>query len=105
MPSEYVEWLSTPGYCAGVFSGPSDSSTGNVTGSLPDGFTSPNSRSLTTWPSSWPGNHVSSTPGTDDSHGMVVGPAVCSTTTVCGLAAATAATSASSSVPSYVQPV
>src|SRR6266851_1551113 len=36
---------------------------GNVTGSLPDGFVTPNNRSATMLPSSWPGNQTSSMAG------------------------------------------
>ena len=63
---------------------------GNVTGSLPDGFTSPNSTAAISSPSSCPGYHASITPLTWSSQGMVTAEPVFSTTTVSGLAAATA---------------
>ena len=64
-------------------------------GSLPDGFTSPKSRLATTLPSSSPGYQASRIAGTWSIHGMSTGAPLLSTTTVRGLAAATAATSAS----------
>ena len=67
----------------------------NVTGSLPDGFTLPNRMFAMAGPPPMPGNHAASTPLTFAIHGMLTGPPVSSTTIVCGLAAATAATSAS----------
>ena len=70
---------------------------GKVTGSRPDGSTSPYRRAATAVPSSSPGYHPSSTPATDPSQGMSTGPPLFMTTTVWGLAAATAAMRAFSS--------
>src|SRR2546421_10191699 len=95
MPSEYVAVPLTPGYCAAVFAGTSESFFGNVIGSFPDGLKTPKSTSATALPSSSPGYHAWSTAGTWLSHGMRIGPPVLDTTTVFGLAAATADTSAS----------
>src|SRR4051794_25883311 len=68
---------------------------GNVTGSLPRGTARPVSRFAVAVPPSWPESHISSTDFTPPTHGMITGFAVLSTTTVFGLAAATAATSSS----------
>ncbi len=68
---------------------------GNVTGSLPEGFTSPNRILAIACPPCMPGNHASSTAFTLPSHGKTCAPPFSITTMVCGLAAATAATSAS----------
>jgi hypothetical protein len=70
---------------------------GKVTGSRPEGSTSPKSRAAMAVPSSSPGYHASTTPATSPSQGMSTGPPVLSTTTVRGLAAATALISAFSS--------
>ena len=85
----------TPGYCAGVLAGVSARLLGNVMGSRPPGSTSPNKVAAIALPSSSPGYQASSTPATWSSHGMSTGAPVLSTTTVRGLAAATADTSAS----------
>ena len=61
-----------------------------MTGSLPEGFTSPNSTAAISSPSSCPGYQASITPLTWLSHGMVTAEPVLRTTTVSGLAAATA---------------
>jgi len=42
--------LLIPGYCAVVFAGTKESGTGNVTGSLADGLTSPNKISAIAFP-------------------------------------------------------
>lgn len=84
---------STPGHCSGVDAGTWPSDVGNVTGSLPDGATSPKSSDAIAWPASWPGYHASKTPLTFASHGIVTAEPVLSTTTVSGLAAATASIS------------
>src|SRR5919205_1675850 len=94
-PSEYVATPFTPGYCAVVLAGTSAAARGNVTGSRADGLKSPNRMPATALPSSSPGYHASTIAGTRDTHGMSTGPPVLSTTTVRGLAAATAEMSAS----------
>lgn len=66
---------------------------GNVIGSLPAGSTLPNTTSLIAPPSSSPGYQASTTPLTWLIQGMSTGPPVSSTTTVFGLAAATASMS------------
>src|SRR5882757_1123135 len=91
-PSEYTATPSTPGYCRGVLAGTSPAAAGNEMGSLPDGLTSPNSTAATALPSSSPGYQASTTAGTLASHGMRTGAPLLTTTTVCGLAAATAST-------------
>src|SRR5262245_14186348 len=56
----------TPGYTDGSVLTQSKNpcpTFGNVTGSLPDGLATPNSRSATMWPSSCPGNQTSSMAG------------------------------------------
>ena len=66
-------------------------SAGKVTGSLPPGSALPSSTSAVAGPPSWPGYHISRIDLTDDAQGMSTGSPVLSTTTVFGLAAATAA--------------
>src|ERR1700742_3098136 len=90
MPSEYCTFPPVPGHCAVVAAGTSARLLGKLTGSLPDGFTSPNSTAAMALPSSWPGYQFSSTPATELRHGMVTAEPVLSTTMVFGLAAATA---------------
>src|SRR5665213_3163469 len=68
---------------------------GKVTGRCPDGLTSPASTAAMAAPSCSPGYQASTTAPTLDSHGITTGPSVLSTTTVWGLAAATAAMRAS----------
>src|SRR2546423_15161522 len=80
----------TPGYCDCVFVGRSAWDFGNVWGSFPDGFTSPNRSAAIALPSSWPGNHACITLFTWPSHGISIGPPVSSTTIVLGFAPATA---------------
>src|ERR1017187_5396424 len=67
-------------------------------GSLPDGLTAPKRILAMASPPRWPGNQASSTALTLPSHGITCAPAFSMTTIVCGLAAATAATSASWSI-------
>src|SRR5581483_76160 len=83
-----------PGQRSGVDVGIRAWDAGNVTGSLPDGLTSPKSTEAMALPLSWPGYHASTTPLTWSSHGITTALPVWSTTTVLGLAAATAATNA-----------
>src|SRR5579862_3256455 len=90
MPSEYCTVPPVPGHCAVVLAGTCDSDAGKVTVRCPDGSVPPNSTLAIAVPSSWPGYQASSTPLTDDSHGIVTADPVFSTTTVFGLAAATA---------------
>src|SRR5260370_18645989 len=65
-------------------------SAGKVTGSLPPGSALPSSTSAVAWPPCWPGYHISRIDLTADAHGISTGSPVLSTTTVFGLAAATA---------------
>jgi ROK family len=51
MPSEYCTCPPVPGHCAAVLAGTCASDCGNVTGSLPDGFTSPKSTAAIAFPS------------------------------------------------------
>src|SRR5690242_10474840 len=87
--------LTTPGYWAAVDVGVSASERGNVIGSLPVKFTSPYSSRASAVPCCWPGYHASTTAFTSPSHGIVTALPDSRTTTVFGLAAATAAMSAS----------
>ena len=64
-------------------------------GSLPEGFTLPNRILAIACPPLMPGNQASSTALTLPSQGMICAPPFSITTMVCGLATATAATSAS----------
>src|SRR5205809_6489444 len=93
MPSEYCTVSFCPGHCAAVWAGTSTSDAGNVTGSLPDGLTSPNSSEASALPYSWPGYQHSTMPRTAPAHGIVTAEPLLTTTTVFGLAAATSATS------------
>src|SRR4051794_11549599 len=85
----------TPGKRIGLVSGPWASVAGNVAGRRPDGLTSPNSSAAIASPFCWPGYQASKIPATLLRQGVSVGPPVSSTTTVFGLAAATAWISAS----------
>ena len=66
-----------------------------VSGSLPDGLTSPNKIRASARPPSWPGYHAWSMARTFSRHGMATGLPVSSTTIVLGLADATASMTAS----------
>src|ERR1700728_3723688 len=90
MPSEYSTWPFTPGNSAGVEAGTCDRSTGNVTGRCPLGSVLPNSTDASAVPLLSPGYQASTTEATWLSHGMTTGAPASITTTVCGLAAATA---------------
>src|SRR6202020_694447 len=94
-PSENCTWLSTPGHCCGVEAGTCARLCGKVTGRWPLGSLRPNRTLASATPSVCPGYQSSSTELTDDSHGIVTGAPACRTTTVCGLAAATAEMSSS----------
>src|SRR5277367_1639211 len=99
MPSEYCTVPFSPGHCAVVLAGTWESEVGKVTGRWPDGLVLPNRTDAIAAPSSWPGYQASSTPATEDSHGIVTAEPVFSTTIVCGFAAATAEISESSALP------
>ena len=88
---------STPGNVLGERCGVSDSFAGKVIGSRPDGSTRPDKTAAIAAPSSCPGYQSSSTAETRSSQGINTAPPVLSTTTVRGLAAATASMSAFSS--------
>src|SRR3984885_8633775 len=95
MPSEYWTSLFTPGNCAGVDAGTSERLVGNLAGRWPLGSDLPNSTSARAVPFDWPGYHASSTELTWLSQGIATGAPASTTTTVCGLAAATAEISSS----------
>ncbi len=90
MPSAYCVLPPTPPNVALVLSGMCASFTGKLTGSLPLGLTSPDSRATRDVPAVSPGYHVSSSAGVSASQGMSTAEPVSSTTTVRGLAASTA---------------
>src|ERR1700728_991000 len=90
MRSEYSTWPFTPGNSAGVEAGTCDRPTGNVTGRCPLGSAWPNSTAASAVPLLSPGYHASTTEATWLSQGMTTGAPASMTTTVCGLAAATA---------------
>src|SRR5580693_7965024 len=90
MPSEYCTWPSTPGNWLGLDAGTCERSVGKVTGRWPLGSTWPNKTAASAVPLLSPGYHASTTEATWLSHGMTTGAPASSTTTVCGLAAATA---------------
>src|SRR5580693_5684179 len=93
MPSEYCTWPSTPGNWLGLDAGTCERSVGKVTGRWPLGSTWPNKTAASAVPLLSPGYHASTTEATWLSHGMTTGAPASTTTTVCGLAAATAETS------------
>src|SRR5215467_7981793 len=95
MPSEYSTWLPLPGNCVVLLVGIWLRLAGNVTGRWPLGSVWPNSTLASEVPLVWPGYQASSTPATDDSHGIATGAPASTTTTVCGFAAATAEISSS----------
>ncbi len=66
-----------------------------MVGSRPPGSWAPSRTSASAAPASWPGNQLSSTAGTCARHGSSTGEPELTTTTVCGLAAATRGTSSS----------
>src|SRR6201993_3026704 len=90
MPSEYSTWPPVPGNSLGLDAGTWDRSTGKVTGRWPDGSVWPNSTLASAVPLLSPGYQASTTADTWLSHGITSGAPASSTTTVCGLAAATA---------------
>src|SRR5580704_6086368 len=95
MPSEYCTVEPFPGNWAVVAAGTWLSEAGNVTGRCPPGSVWPNSTLASEVPLVWPGYQASTTPATADSHGIATGAPASMTTTVCGLAAATAEMSSS----------
>src|ERR1700733_9344025 len=90
MPSEYSPLPFWPGNWLGLDAGPCDSPTGKVTGRWPPGSTVPNRTAASAVPLLSPGYQASTTEATWFSHGMATGAPASTTTTVCGLAAATA---------------
>src|SRR5487761_1446455 len=100
MPSLYSTLVLAPGTVlgnsSGLLAGTSDRLVGKLTGRRPEGSVAPKSTAFMAGRVSWPPYHCSSTPGTEPSQGMVTAEPVLSTTTVCSLAAATAATRPSS---------
>src|SRR5258708_28286037 len=90
MPSEYCTWLPFPGNCAVVLAGTWLRLAGKVTGRCPPGSVWPNRTLASDVPLVCPGYQASSTAVTWDSQGIATGPPASITTTVCGLAAATA---------------
>src|SRR6202030_3559907 len=90
MPSEYCTVEPFPGNWAVVAAGTWLSEAGNVTGRGPPGSVWPNSTLGSEAPLVCPGYQASTTPATADSHGIATGAPASTTTTVCGLAAATA---------------
>src|SRR3984893_8513556 len=95
MPSEYCTVEPFPGNWAVVAAGTWLKDEGNVTGRCPAGSVRPNSRLASHGPAGVAACQASTTPPTDDSHGIATGAPALMTTTVCGFAAATAEISAS----------
>src|ERR1700689_5154709 len=90
MPSEYCTSPPVPGNWLGVDAGTCDSEVGNVTGRCPLGSVAPNSTDASAVPLLSPGYQASTTEETWLIQGIVTGAPAFTTTTVCGLAAATA---------------
>src|SRR5882757_8363971 len=90
MPSEYCTSPPVPGNSLGVDAGTCERLVGKVTGRWPLGLVWPNSTEASAVPLLSPGYQASSTEETWLSQGMVTGAPASTTTTVCGLAAATA---------------
>src|ERR1700735_373760 len=90
MPSEYCTSPPVPGNWLGVDAGTCERSVGKVTGRWPLGSVSPNSTEASAVPLLSPGYQASTTEATWLSQGMPTGAPAFTTTTVCGLAAATA---------------
>src|ERR1700719_4695246 len=95
MPSEYCTWPFTPGNWLGLDAGTCERSVGKVTGRGPLGSTLPNRTAASAVPLLSPGYQASTTEATWLSQGMATGAPAFTTTTVCGLAAATAEISSS----------
>src|ERR1700733_1144082 len=90
MPSEYCTSPPVPGNSLGVEAGTCDRSVGKVTGKWPLGLVWPNSTDARAVPLLSPGYQASTTEETWLIQGIVTGAPASTTTTVCGLAAATA---------------
>src|SRR6202046_2750434 len=90
MPSEYCTSPPVPGNSLGVDAGTCDRSVGKVTGRWPLGLVWPNRTEARRVPFLSPGYQASTTEETWLTHGIVTGAPASMTTTVCGLAAATA---------------
>src|SRR5580700_7527773 len=90
MPSEYSTRPFWPGNCLGLEAGTCDSPTGKVTGRWPPGSTRPNRTAASAAPLLSPGYQASTTEATWLTHGITTGAPASITTTVRGLAAATA---------------
>src|SRR6202034_2687599 len=90
MPSEYCTSPPVPGNSLGVDAGTCDRSVGKVTGRWPPGSVWPNSTDARAVPLLSPGYQASTTEETWLIQGIVTGAPASTTTTVCGLAAATA---------------
>src|ERR1700679_687681 len=90
MPSEYCTSPPVPGNWLGVDAGTCERSVGKVTGRWPLGLVWPNSTEASAVPLLSPGYQASTTEETWLIQGIVTGAPASTTTTVCGLAAATA---------------
>src|SRR5580692_12240120 len=90
MPSEYCTSPFVPGNSLGVDAGTCDRSVGKVTGRWPLGSVWPNSTEASAVPLLLPVYQAATTEETRLIQGMVTGAPASTTTTVCGLAAATA---------------
>src|SRR5579863_682046 len=90
MPSEYCTSPPVPGNWLAVEAGTCERLAGKVTGRWPPGSVWPNSTAASAVPLLSPGYQASSTAETWLSQGMATGAPALITTTVCGLAAATA---------------
>src|ERR1700733_3226240 len=90
MPLEYSTCPSSPGNWLGLDAGTCDSPTGMVTGRWPPGSTRPNRTAASAVPLLSPGYQASTTEATWLIHGITTAAPASITTTVRGLAAATA---------------
>src|SRR6204780_5956789 len=90
MPSEYSTCPFWPGNWLGLDAGTCDSPTGKVTGRWPPGSTRPNRTAASAAPLLSPGYQASTTAATWLIHGITTAAPASITTTVRGLAAATA---------------
>src|SRR6202050_4827362 len=90
MPSEYSTCPFWPGNWLGLDAGTCDSPTGKVTGRWPPGSTRPNRTAASAAPLLSPGYQASTTEATWLIHGITTAAPASITTTVRGLAAATA---------------
>src|ERR1700730_6313849 len=90
MPSEYCTSPPVPGNWPAVEAGTCERLAGKVTGRWPPGSVWPNSTAASAVPLLSPGYQASTTEATWLSQGMATGAPASTTTTVCGVAAATA---------------